>query len=1343
VGFGVVSELQPEDPRLIGPYRLLGQLGAGGMGRVFLGMSTGGRPVAVKVIRAELAADPEFRTRFSREVTAARRVNGRFIVSVMDADVDAQVPWLATAYVAGPSLAETVRDHGPLSAKSLMTVAAGVAEGLNAIHAAGMVHGDLKPSNVLLAEDGPRVTDFGISHAAPLTHPNLAMGSPGFMSPEQALGQKVRPPSDVFSLGAVLAFAATGERPFGTGTPFVLLDRVIHGSPDLDKVPTEVRPLVERCLAKDPRERPSVASLLAPMGAMHFAAGSLPESVVRMTPMEVPSNDDDQTPIANAGGTLTVTPAGMEHGVGPVEGPGQMQRPAGPLVSGYAADTIAGQDELGIAADVDSLCSLLMASLVEPPLSVGLFGDWGSGKSFFMQRMRVQIEWIASESRACRDQGSPSDFCESVRQITFNAWHYVDANLWASLVTRIFDGLLGDTDDQMEPPTLGQREDQERRRRRLLTQLESAELMAGEVRRQRSVAERRLTEKLQERAERGSKLDRLTALRAADVAAVAQRNPEEVANALDTVPEPLRADIEFLGQAHGIWRQLAKTWSKLGTAARWQTAGLVLASAALVVGGILLIHSSAAKAVVPLIVAAISLLAITARWLPQLKRIRQYAALAAQAVDQAVSRQQAILDAEIVTATADIDAARLQLAAADMEIAEIQSGHRIRDFIAARAGSSDYQRNLGLISVVRRDLARLSRLVSHPSHDSEAIDRVVLYIDDLDRCPAERVAEVLQAVHLLLAFPLFIVVVGADVQWLLRSLELHYAELIATERAPEVEQDPELALHWSATPQNYLDKIFQIPFSLRPMGPAGFDRLIRSTADAANPAARTSSIADEQTMDAEILDNQIAAAADTPLQGPAFGRAKPPADPDVAISLADLPKAMEVSGASVSGHFRAAAFIGAGHRLALLGTHGPGGTPIATMDARTGKQTGGWTTNGVSVLSPDGSLVAVISGPEVQLREADSGRTIRVLHGKFSSVHFSADSSWLTAIHPAGLTTFELVGQARWERDLALPTDLRWLGVLPGGSRAIQVCSYTISTIELGSGSVSTSFEGAAQVFACSPNGDVLVTADSNVMRIFDIPTGQRRHLLCLGGIQALAVSADQSMIAAAYRERQGDTPAPLAPFASIVVIKTATGRPIMKVQSTDIAFDQLAFSANCRSLAAGGVASSRVRVWSLATTDTNLRSQRLELTEPELAFLGQLWPLVRTPRATKRLINLYRLLRTPLNPVKLSELLGGADAEPEYPAVLLLLTIVTGFPDLAQSVIEGLLQTPGDTWAGFIGKHRRSSEQAGTSDLLWKVFFERYDQVDPTPLPEQIDSYVRWAPLVARYSFRTGQMLG
>jgi len=278
----VVGGLQPADPLLIGPYELLGRLGAGGMGRVFLGVSAVGRPVAVKIVHAELAADPEFRARFSIEVAAARKVSGLFTALVVDADVDAPVPWLATAYVAGPSLSEAVRTYGPLTAGSLLALAAGLAKSLTAIHAVGVVHGDLKPSNVLLALDGPRVIDFGISQAAeaaPLARAGLVVGTPSFMSPEQAEGKGVGPLSDVFSLGAVLAFAATGRKPFGGGAPAEVLERVVRKAADLGDAPAEVRPLIELCLAKDPQRRPTAADLLAAVTAAQSAMQLRPEPV--------------------------------------------------------------------------------------------------------------------------------------------------------------------------------------------------------------------------------------------------------------------------------------------------------------------------------------------------------------------------------------------------------------------------------------------------------------------------------------------------------------------------------------------------------------------------------------------------------------------------------------------------------------------------------------------------------------------------------------------------------------------------------------------------------------------------------------------------------------------------------------------------------------------------------------------------------------------------------------------------------------------------------------------------------------------------------------------------------
>jgi serine/threonine protein kinase len=253
-----VEELRPDDPQQIGSYRLLGRLGSGGMGQVFLGRSPGGRPVAVKAIRPELADSPDFRHRFAHEVAAARRVSGVFTAPVVDADPEAPQPWLVTAYVAGPSLADRVKNNGAMPERDVIRLGCALAEELAAIHAAGIVRRDLKPSNVLLASDGPRIIDFGISRATEatsLTQSGLVVGSPGFMSPEQAEGREVNAASDVFSLGAVLAFVATGTGPFGTGAASAMLYRVVPAEPDLTSVSGGLRDVLLACLRKNPAER--------------------------------------------------------------------------------------------------------------------------------------------------------------------------------------------------------------------------------------------------------------------------------------------------------------------------------------------------------------------------------------------------------------------------------------------------------------------------------------------------------------------------------------------------------------------------------------------------------------------------------------------------------------------------------------------------------------------------------------------------------------------------------------------------------------------------------------------------------------------------------------------------------------------------------------------------------------------------------------------------------------------------------------------------------------------------------------------------------------------------------
>ncbi|MEU6145907.1 serine/threonine-protein kinase [Streptomyces sp. NPDC047081] len=272
------------DPLKVGPYRVVGRLGSGGMGWVYLGRSPAGREVAVKVVRPELAAEQEFRERFAREVAAARVVSGAYTAAVVDADPEAELPWLATLYVPGPSLAEAVRTDGPLPEPQVRRLGAFLVEALQAIHGAGVVHRDLKPANVLLASDGPRVIDFGISHvdgAPGLTQAGIVVGTPPFMSPEQMKGAAVGPPSDVFSLGGVLVYALTGKPPHGTGE--AVRYRVVLGEPDLDAVPAEMRPLIAHCLAKRPEDRPRLDELLAALLEETPRAPAWPPAKVRRT----------------------------------------------------------------------------------------------------------------------------------------------------------------------------------------------------------------------------------------------------------------------------------------------------------------------------------------------------------------------------------------------------------------------------------------------------------------------------------------------------------------------------------------------------------------------------------------------------------------------------------------------------------------------------------------------------------------------------------------------------------------------------------------------------------------------------------------------------------------------------------------------------------------------------------------------------------------------------------------------------------------------------------------------------------------------------------------------------
>ncbi|MEU9531755.1 serine/threonine-protein kinase [Streptomyces sp. NPDC048213] len=329
---GGIKPLTPSDPARIGPYLLLGRLGAGGMGRVYLARSDGGRTVAVKVVHPEHVADPQFRGRFRREVEAARSVGERWTAPVLDAAPDAEFPWVATGYVPGLSLEQVVRGHGALPAASVQALATGLLHALKDIHAAGIVHRDLKPSNVMLTMEGPKVIDFGIARAigtaveSLLTSTNMMIGTPGFMAPEQVHGESAVPKSDVFTLGCVLTYAATGTLPFGHGASnqHAIMYRIAEAEPELDRVrDADLKALIARLLVKPIGERPSVDQLLAEPGRESgpVASSWLPAAVVsHLARQSAQLLDAEAEPLREEGDRATIGLRAAPEAAAPVVG---------------------------------------------------------------------------------------------------------------------------------------------------------------------------------------------------------------------------------------------------------------------------------------------------------------------------------------------------------------------------------------------------------------------------------------------------------------------------------------------------------------------------------------------------------------------------------------------------------------------------------------------------------------------------------------------------------------------------------------------------------------------------------------------------------------------------------------------------------------------------------------------------------------------------------------------------------------------------------------------------------------------------------------------------------------
>ena len=511
----------------------------------------------------------------------------------------------------------------------------------------------------------------------------------------------------------------------------------------------------------------------------------------------------------------------------------------------YAADAVGedGVDRLGITSEVNALAAVLAARDASLPISVGLFGDWGTGKSFFMQQMEKRIRTLAASAAA--DPASP--FCSDVVQIRFNAWHYMDANLWASMVDEVFRGLAQELEKtkKLKPAQL---------QAQIRAQLEAKEGYAAELKRReagireeidRVAAQARQTESVLHAA--GDAL-----ARSLDRPEVRERLVELAASV--GLRDPAFAELQKQTQElRSLRGRVGRLLERRPSPGELAFALVTLAAVPLAAWGVTQALDStlvqAGAAVVGAVAAAVSQVVIWAR--PVLRKLRAFvtemeglSTRVEQAADEyrrvAEQRQTEFREqmARLEKEQAEVlerqrEAAR-EVVKLQAELHDLADERRFLNFVLERSAAADYRQHQGIIALVRRDFEELSRLLGDVREDRDGerdasfprVERIILYIDDLDRCPEERVVEVLQAVHLLLAFPLFVVVVGVDSRWLLRSVQGHYSRFFSAGESAGA--DPEDVRHWSSTPQNYLEKIFQIPFTLRPMDGRGFASLIGS-----------------------------------------------------------------------------------------------------------------------------------------------------------------------------------------------------------------------------------------------------------------------------------------------------------------------------------------------------------------------------------------------------------------------------------------------------------------------------------------------------------------------------------
>jgi hypothetical protein len=1013
---------------------------------------------------------------------------------------------------------------------------------------------------------------------------------------------------------------------------------------------------------------------------------------------------------------------------------------------GLAGAVRASDDQLGIEDDVRVLCQLAMARSTKPPLAIGLFGDWGTGKSFFMRRMQTRVQEMQQEAGSLLACGGTSHYCDNVVQVPFNAWHYVDSNLWASLMTRIFEVLGERTPDKA--------------RDYLFSQLESTQGRLTQARRDKSEAWQQIDELRKER----SRLSKIQS-------AISGQHDEPVRQLIETLAKlnlsadqlasPLPEGVTTLADLHeaaqGV-RSTARLLERLLNS--WPFRLLLVGAVLIVLGGLGVIAAGGGDLLRrALSVAAVVLPTVAAAAGVAWRRFRNVVDLASRAddVEQWITSQLAALDERDRSLAADVKRAQGQADQAVRTIDSVRTGNLIRQYVENRVTNEAYRDQLGVISLVRSDLQRLSELCS-PTEDGPSvfsmtarfdIQRVILYIDDLDRCPPDRVVEVLQAVHLLLAFPLFVVVVGVDSRWLITSLNIHYQRLLHDDdrggQAFSIDTG-----QWEASPADYLDKIFQIPLALRPMSDGGYRALVKNLMPVCSDTEGESSPARHDDAAAPASDSRNDAAV------PVFQAAPP-----------TLLMVREVRQFAVEGDTLAIRFAVDGKRLIVVTSAGIWvWNQGATGDSR-------YATAQIQDVhfSPDGGqLLYETSEDWVAVDLATAGQFFYPRPSGVVALAVGEES--YEVIYATDSALVRLCGQEM--QSTAWPNET--IGQLVvAGERLLARCASGLWAVRLPDLSdirpLSAEATGTIIDIALHPRDRTLYTLNPGEMRIWswsgdgwdpggrvEVPVEHShrppdRLAVSNGGVfiqradNLLHVMRPRFAISslAISETPAGETALSADPSTERFVFRSGPTLIVGQHDSTGLseqsrwevaALDAVALAPGGSLVATAGGGS--YQLWYIGDQFVEEDISQLELGPEEAEFVAALGPVVPTARTAKRLVNVYRVLRaSKVGQDKLREPASG-----EYKVALLLLSLVTGWPHLALPVLRELETGTAQTWPELLAAVRkkrsaqdgarfeRGSGRENENDEILGKFQQAFEEVQIT-----LDRYRVWVPEISRFS--------